>query len=132
VEEQQRILCHSYNTSHRTRYFIAHLMVSVPWNTKTEMVLEMLVFSPLNQLTRLVAWEYFILQEALFQKLTYLYGSFVFVAKKRKIPSLTSIGTGKILWYTSSDGYSRDYRKWTECYICGIIISSSKFMYRVS
>jgi hypothetical protein len=34
VEEQQRILCHSYNTSHRTRYFMARLMVSVPWRRR--------------------------------------------------------------------------------------------------
>jgi hypothetical protein len=30
--------------------------------TRTEMVLETLVFSPLNQLARLIAWEYVIIQ----------------------------------------------------------------------
>jgi hypothetical protein len=32
------------------------------WWTRTEMVLETLIFLPFNQLTWLVAWEYFIIQ----------------------------------------------------------------------
>jgi hypothetical protein len=31
-------------------------------NTRTEMVLETMAFSPLNQLPQLVAWEYFIIK----------------------------------------------------------------------
>lgn len=77
VEEQQHLLCHSYSTS-------------FPQNT--------LPCSPFESTNKI--------QNILFQKLVYLYSSFVFTAKKWKIPGLPDVGTGQILWYTSSKKYS--------------------------
>jgi hypothetical protein len=46
------------------------------------------------------------IQKVLLQKLVYQNGSFVITAKKWKIPRVPIVGTGQILWYTSSKKYS--------------------------